>query len=651
MVPFACSTACNFTLQNCVDVFCLFPSMTFSPPPTKRSDALRTRPLRISEAEHSLLEQLPLIPSQRDDIMQAMREHHFWLEDAVLARTTIEDAHFYEVLARVVGLSFVVEPRGIAPLIDPRKALVSGLVPISDPLLPYRYLIAPRGHTLLHLLLKNQTLPDGIALTTPKALLKSLMERTAPRITHEAAYALSRIDPYASASFSGYSHGMGMFVLFEISLLALAFFSAYAFASILALLLGLLFLGWTALRFSASMETDLEPNIAYRLSPAELPVYTVLVALYREADVVPALVEAMRALDYPPEKLDIRFILEAEDSETIEAFNSLKLPSQMQVIHAPDGAPRTKPRALNIGLLGARGDFVVVYDAEDRPHPSQLRQALHCFVRYGPKVGCVQGRLCIDNADDNWLTQQFALEYAALFDVLLPGVTRMGFPIPLGGTSNHFRTQALRAIGGWDAWNVTEDADLGFRLARRGYRTLSIASHTYEEAPNRLGSWLRQRTRWLKGWLQTYMVHMRNPVRLYQDLGFMGFLGFQFFMAAGVLSPLLYPVALGLIIMQLMGATFLLPTHVVFDAVLKGLDVMVLYVGLLGGLWPAIVAVKRRRWLGFWWQIPLMPFYWLLVSLAAWRAVLKFVIAPFEWEKTTHGTAFTRHTPPHTDGH
>ncbi len=207
-------------------------------------------------------------------------------------------------------------------------------------------------------------------------------------------------------------------------------------------------------------------------------------------------------LEYPPEKLDIKLVLESDDFDTLFALERIRLGSQVEVIIAPEYGPRTKPKALNAALPFARGTYTVVYDAEDRPEPGQLRAAFDRFRAEGDDVACVQACLTIDNTADSWLSRMFTAEYAAQFDLFLPGLARIGLPLPLGGSSNHFRTRVLRAVGGWDPYNVTEDADLGMRIARYGYRATVTDSTTYEEAPAHLGAWLRQRTRWFKGWVR-----------------------------------------------------------------------------------------------------------------------------------------------------
>lgn len=235
----------------------------------------------------------------------------------------------------------------------------------------------------------------------------------------------------------------------------------------------------------------------------ELPIYSILVPLYREAEVVPDLVKALAAIDYPAHRLDVLLIAEEEDVATQAAIAAAALAPNTRMVVVPPGRPRTKPRALNFALEFARGAYVVVFDAEDVPEPSQLRRAL-ALLRSDARLGCVQARLVIYNTRASWLTAQFALEYAALFEGLLPALERLGLPIPLGGTSNHFPRAVLEDLGRWDPYNVTEDADLGLRLARAGLEVRMLDCQTWEEAPSSFRVWRGQRTRWLKGWMQTY---------------------------------------------------------------------------------------------------------------------------------------------------
>lgn len=357
---------------------------------------------------------------------------------------------------------------------------------------------------------------------------------------------------------------------------------------------------------------------------AALPVYTVICPLFREAAVAAELVENLSKLDYPRDRLQVLIALEAGDDETRAAFQALPLPTFVQVLVVPPGSPRTKPRACNHALQRARGQLVVIYDAEDAPHPGQLREAAARFAAEGRDLACLQAPLRIE-ADRRFIGEQFALEYAVQFEVLQPALARWGLPFPLGGTSNHFRGEALRAIGGWDPYNVTEDADIGFRLAAHGYRLGVIASPTFETAPA-LRPWFPQRARWVKGHLQTLAVHLRGPAAR----------------RPSGLAALVLTLALSVASSHLHGPLFLLMLAKVVGALLgvrgliAGEDVVVLAFGWacasIAGVRGLERAGARPRFLPLFGAV----LYWPLQSLAAVRAAVQFVVAPFHWDKTPH---------------
>lgn len=329
----------------------------------------------------------------------------------------------------------------------------------------------------------------------------------------EAAFGLSRRTPELSARDRAFPHLIALLA----GLLLLAILTAplrgLSLIGLLPILAAPAGLALAALRIRAAL---LSPRIAERrdLPDGALPVASLVVGLYREAAVVPRLVGALQAIDYPADRLEILLVLETGDTETLEALRAAPLDRRFRIIVAPPGEPRTKPRALNYALRHCTGDIVAVHDAEDRPHPRQLRTAAESFSLAPTSLACLQAPLNWYNRAENWLTRQFAMEYAAHFHCMLPLYERLGWPLPLGGTSNYFRASALRRCGGWDAWNVTEDADLGVRLHRLGYRCGLIAPLTLEEAPVRLSAWTPQRTRWLKGYWQTLGVHFGlDPVR------------------------------------------------------------------------------------------------------------------------------------------
>ncbi|MGE3917249.1 MAG: glycosyltransferase [Hyphomicrobiaceae bacterium] len=414
------------------------------------------------------------------------------------------------------------------------------------------------------------------------------------------------------------------------------------------------FLANTAIRLLAAIEVLRRPSMLshrplQRLQDDKLPSYTVLVPMYDEPEVLPSLVRSLSALDYPSGRLDLVLVLEARDSRTIAAARRTPMPANMRLVLVPPGGPKTKPKACNYALATANSELVVVYDAEDRPEPDQLRRAASVFAASRPDLACLQAALNVFNPQDSFWSRQFTLEYSALFDGLLPALDRLRLPIPLGGTSNHFRLAALRAVGAWDPYNVTEDADLGIRLARFGYRTATLASTTWEEAPTSGRIWLGQRTRWLKGWIQTWLVHMRRPRRLMRELGFRQFLGLQAVMGGVLLSVLAYPiggfaVALSWMLGGLEGIELTGARAWLWWAALANLGL-----GIAAPMLAAALAVVRRGRYGLLPAIVLMPAYWLLISVAGYRALVDLFRRPFHWEKTRHGLghpASRRDLPP-----
>ncbi|MFT3729932.1 MAG: glycosyltransferase [Hyphomicrobium sp.] len=387
---------------------------------------------------------------------------------------------------------------------------------------------------------------------------------------------------------------------------------------------------WDALRRPAERQ---DPRWLDRRFDDRLPTFSVLVPLYREVSVVPGLVAAMGRLDYPNDRLEILFITEADDVETRQALLRRGLRANMRVVTVPPGQPKTKPRALNYALQDARGTLVAVFDAEDQPDADQLRLAALAFVRGGPRLACAQARLAISNANDCFLSRQFALEYGALFGGLLPALDHLGLPIPLGGTSNHFRRDVLLKSGGWDPFNVTEDADLGIRLARLGYQVSVIDSQTMEEAPVRWKVWLGQRTRWIKGWMQTYLVHMRRPWRLWRDLGAWRFTGLQVTISAMLISMLAHPWFYVLVGMQTALGRNVLPENQLLYFVFVG-D---LIAGYVTAALLILVTSSNARLPGRLISVLLLPVYWLAISVAAYRAIVDLALRPFFWEKTMHG--------------
>ena len=300
----------------------------------------------------------------------------------------------------------------------------------------------------------------------------------------------------------------------------------------------------------AVIRASLSPSAIMRFSPEEIasveprewPIYSILVPMYKEPETLKQMLNALIAMDYPADKKDVQFLLEEDDDLTLDAARTLTMPPGFRVTKIPPSFPRTKPKACNIGLYLAKGEYLVIYDAEDMPETDQLKKAVLAFEASPENVVCVQSRLNYYNPRQNVLTRWFTAEYSAWFDLQLPGLSAMRAVIPLGGTSNHFKIDVLRDLMGWDAYNVTEDCDLGVRLARAGYATRMLETTTWEEACSVLPFWIKQRTRWQKGYIQTWFVHMRRPWKLARELGFVNFLHYQLLIGGGPFSVLINPI-------------------------------------------------------------------------------------------------------------
>jgi len=388
---------------------------------------------------------------------------------------------------------------------------------------------------------------------------------------------------------------------------------------------------------SRRVDMEISPEAVASLKDPEMPIYTVLVPMYREAKVLPLLVGSLKRLDYPASKLEVKLVLEEDDDETINAAKALKLPGSFEIVRVPKSQPKTKPKACNYALQFCRGEFVTIYDAEDQPEADQLKKAVLAFRNSDDKLACVQGRLNYFNRSENWLTRMFTLEYSQWFDFLLPGLDWLKVPIPLGGTSNHFRLSALRQVGAWDPYNVTEDADLGVRLAQEGFTVGVINSTTYEEANGVLPSWIKQRSRWIKGYMQTWLVHMRHPIQLWRSIGTKGFFSFQFFIGAPPFTKLMAP-----ILWLMTGLVWLTHTHDFGWLFPEPFGTMAMFNLALGNLFLVyfgVIAALKRHYFDLVIVGVLLPCYWLLQSLAAYKAAWQLMVKPHYWEKTEHGTS------------
>jgi len=593
-----------------------------------------------------------LLAAARDAARRDAEPH-----EILLARGALTVQDYYRALAGAVGARyapFVPIDAAADPLADhnPSAAAQVGMLRIAGGN-GLRIAASPRGTRVARFVEALRDRPAAgrrLVVVPPQALTDAIATCGSDRLIDRSRTGLDRL---ADAMSARTPVTMWQERALWIALLACFVLAAIHPAMTLALItiiVATFFVGVVCVRLmAATYGFGLKVSEAETLlGDAALPVYTVLVPLYKEARQVPRLVEGLCRLDYPAHKLDIKMIAEADDTETVAALRRADLPAHFETLVVPDAEPKTKPKALCYALEFARGSLVTIYDAEDLPEPDQLRRAATQLADAPKDVACIQARLAWYNWRETWITREMAIEYASLFDVFLPVLARFRLPLPLGGTSNHFRASALRAVGAWDAYNVTEDADLGLRLARVGYRSDVLDSTTWEEAPLKFMPWLRQRTRWIKGWIQTYLVHMRNPARLFADLGLRRFIAVQAVFGGIVVSAFAHPIFTGIIAWQIATGRF-------FDAgagwiywTLIWLGIFNLALGYLAGFGIAIAALRQRplKWLVP--ELALLPFYWLMMSIAGIRALWQMARDPFHWEKTEHGVSrMSADMPPH----
>lgn len=381
---------------------------------------------------------------------------------------------------------------------------------------------------------------------------------------------------------------------------------------------------------------------AHQLSNAtkQLPVYSILVPLYQEVAKLESIIDALRALDYPKHKLDVKIVIESDDDPLIDALARCNLPSYIQIIIVPASLPRTKPKALNYAATYAIGEYITVYDAEDRPEADQLLKSVAAFQQLPQEYVCIQAKLNFYNTDENLLTRFLSIEYIIWFEYLLKGLSICNFPVPLGGTSNHLKTEILRTIGYWDAYNVTEDAELGVRLYACGYKTYILDSYTFEESPIDISTWINQRSRWVKGFIQTFIIFVickskRTTLTLPQVIATYILIGLSTY------------------------SFYCVPWIIVLATI--STNTMVNYLWITNSFFAisysystALYALKHLKTqhgtnstfhLLDYLALIIWPLYFILHSIASYRAMYEIVRSPFFWNKTQHGLS-TQNKPP-----
>lgn len=601
---------------------------------------------RLGEA---LVQQGVLSPQELQRALEVQSRTGERLGRILISLGLVKRQQLYQVLAKLWGLPFIdllqtPLDHKVARKFDPQELVRERFFPFAQQ--DARLLVATAEYPTPALLQRLQALaphyPVDLYVTTEWDIDYAIRQCFRDQILDRAVHGLYYRNP-AECAFTVLTFAQFLGLVLVLLLLVFGlYFATRPTLVLLNFLVNLAFLGSILFKFVVSLAgakyEQIQPISAAEvaaLKEEDLPTYTILVPAYREARVIPLLLDNLRRLDYPAAKLEILLLLEEDDHETIQAARAAKPPEQVTFIIIPKGQPQTKPKACNVGLFFARGEYLVIYDAEDRPDPDQLKKAVIAFRKGPPNLVCVQAALNYFNYNENFLTRMFTLEYSYWFDYMLPGLDRLRLPIPLGGTSNHFRTDVLRQLGGWDPYNVTEDADLGIRAAANGYGVGVINSTTYEEANNHLWNWIRQRSRWIKGYIQTVLVHSRNPLALLKRAGLRNAFGFLMLIGGTPLTFLTAPILWAFYLLFLITGTraldFLFPPFTLYISLFNLLfgNGLMIYLNML--------AVFKRHYYSLLLYTFLNPIYWILHSIASYKAFWQLLTRPFYWEKTIHG--------------
>ncbi|MEN3177754.1 glycosyltransferase [Gluconobacter sp. OJA] len=600
-----------------------------------------------------LVERGSLTDQQVSDALTLQQSWKSRLGDIILSKRWMKPVAFYRELALYHGLDFVdlLNDRPDTELFDP--AMIDDYAARS--FLPWRrnshggitFALADPTDELIRDLSDRYGFETDFIGTGRFDTIWLVQELGQSTLSNDALHALSKSSPEHS--------GKNVFTVRQIVflyLVAAGFFTSVCFwpettLFIANLIAAMIFFTSFALKFLLScvasrrdVDVKVEDSEIDSLNNENYPVYTILVPMYKEPDVLPILVKAIRNLDYPQSKLDVKLVLEEDDIETIDAAKKLALEATFEIIRVPPSQPRTKPKACNYALRFAKGEYLTIYDAEDKPEPTQLKKVLVAFRKTPENTVCIQARLNYYNATENWLTRMFTLEYTSWFDFYLPALEFLRIPIPLGGTSNHFRMDALRSLRAWDPYNVTEDADLGVRITQRGWTVAVVNSTTYEEANVSIPNWIRQRSRWLKGYMQTYLVHMRKPIQFYRKSGAVGFWGFQFFIGGTFMTALLAPIFW---VMFVLFTIFGLRSGIsIFSGRIMALNTINLLLGNGFLIYTYVLCSFKRQYQHLALYALTTPLYWALQSIAAYKGLIQLITKPFYWEKTQHG--LSKHT-------
>lgn len=399
---------------------------------------------------------------------------------------------------------------------------------------------------------------------------------------------------------------------------------------------------------------------AIQVHPHKLPFITILAAGYLEASVAEQFVRSISSLIYPNKqsRMQVIVVLEEKDTATINAFRATKMPSYMQIMVRPKGGIMTKPAALNYvldsGVIDPRSEITCVFDMEDIPDTDQVLKAVVAFNKAyadDPSIVCVQARLSFDqNMNHNWITSMLAQDYLQHFGIILPGLSKMGLISPLGGTSNYILTHVLRHIK-WDPYNVTEDMNLAVFFRRLGLGVRVFNSVTSEEAVTSVRQFVKQRSRWIKGGIQTYIRHMRNPYLLYKDLGVLGFIGFQAIVGAPLVLNLINPIFWTLTLLYAVTHWEWIEQLYGMPAIFYMASICLVFGNFLYIYFLMLAGFSKKKY-GLVVYALTAPLYWVLLSAAGIKAVIEYFASTKSaqtWDKTTHVGVSPLPTPEHSN--
>ena len=590
--------------------------------------------------------------NQLNDALNLAENTNTRLGHALIHRRYITEKQLYSFLSRqadipLFDLSQIELSKQAADILTPDEQWEKGIIPLSrDEQKIVLGVIDPISREPIEYVEEKTGLEVKPVLVTESDFENALEKLYQEHYTAQSVTALLSREPENSAAVVLTKQQKVWMVISLIVIIGLAVWNIRTFLIVVNSIFTIIYMLMVIYKFflvSAAIGSDLEVPISQKeidaLKDDELPVYTILTPVYKEAAVLPQLLESITNLDYPKIKLDVKVLLEEDDEETIAAFKEINPPDYIKAVILPPSQPKTKPKACNYGLIHARGEYVVIFDAEDKPDPDQLKRVIVAFNKIPANVICIQCKLNYFNRSQNLLTRWFSIEYSMWFDLFLPGLDARNVPIPLGGTSNHFKKFALIEAGAWDPHNMTEDADLGIRLYKLGYRTRIVDTTTYEEANSKVHNWVRQRSRWVKGHIQTWLVHMRHPIKLIKDIGFKAFFSFQMVVGGNIftviVNPLYWLITAAWFLFQVDFISSLFPGPIYY------LGAFSLFFGNFAFTYINVAGAMGRKYYDMVWAALISPLYWGLMSIGGWRGFLQVFTKPHYWEKTVHGLGGT----------